>query len=189
MNNYFLFHTKIKVQPKVLKDIIAENYRAPFSYVMHDKNQGVIIADEKLFDILETLIPLINQDLGIGLTILVSHQHHSLAQAVLRWMIQKGSLSCRYLGDVLTDRFLEGDSTFNPLIHQEFKTIPRDLMLTAIMFIHCGLHAIKTANKLYIHRNTFNYRLAKFIALSGLDIRDYRHALYFELASRIIKMD
>jgi carbohydrate diacid regulator len=55
------------------------------------------------------------------------------------------------------------------------------------MFIHCGLNAIKTANKLYIHRNTFNYRLHKFIALTGLDIRDYRHALYFELASRLLK--
>ena len=189
MNNYFLFHTKNKVQPNALKEIIAENYRDSFSFEMKDTTQGVIIADEKLFDILETLIALINQDLGIGLTILVSHQNNLLAQAVLRWMIQKGSLSCRYLGDVLTDRFLDGDSTFNALIHQEFKTIPRDLMLTAMMFIHCGLNAIKTANKLYIHRNTFNYRLAKFIALSGLDIRDYRHALYFELASRIMKME
>ena len=37
------------------------------------------------------------------------------------------------------------------------------------------------AQKLYLHRNTVNYRLQKFIEQSGLDIRDYHNAqlLYF----------
>jgi hypothetical protein len=187
MKNYYLFHSKTKFQPKQIKDIIAENYRDDFTFEMIEINQGFIIADEKLFDVLETLIPLINQDLGIGLTILVSHQNHRLANHVLRFLIQKGVSTCRYLGDVLMERLMDSDSQFNLFVIDEFKNIPREIILTASMFIHCGLNAIKTANKLYIHRNTFNYRLHKFIALTGLDIRDYRHALYFELASRLLK--
>ena len=41
---------------------------------------------------------------------------------------------------------------------------------------------------LFVHRNTFNYRLNAFIRESGLDIRDYHNALlleiYFQLSPR-----
>jgi hypothetical protein len=186
MKNYFLFHTKIKVHPNQLKEIIQENYRFPFSLDMVSAQEGVIIANDTLYDVMETLLPLINQDFEIGLTILVSHQDHRLAKFVLRYLVQKGIMTCRFLADVLMERIIDSDTQFNSLMMDEFKSLPRELILTASMFIHCGLNAIKTANKLYVHRNTFNYRLQKFIALTGLDIRDYRHALYFELASRLV---
>lgn len=186
MKNYFLFHTKIKIQPSDLKQIIQENYRLPFTFEMVNAQEGVILAEHALYDVMETLLPVINQDVSIGLTILVSHQNHSLAQSVLKYLVHKGITTCRYLADVLMERVMDSDTQFNAMIIQEFKPISRELFLTASMFIHCGLNAIKTANKLYVHRNTFNYRLQKFIAITGLDIRDYRHALYFELASRLV---
>jgi DNA-binding PucR family transcriptional regulator len=59
-------------------------------------------------------------------------------------------------------------------------------MLTAKAFIDAGLNATRAAVKLYVHRNTFNYRLDKFIEQTGLDIRDYHHAFYFKLAQQAI---
>ncbi|HBB05327.1 MAG TPA: hypothetical protein DCZ41_01870, partial [Firmicutes bacterium] len=40
--------------------------------------------------------------------------------------------------------------------------------------------ACLTAETLYIHRNTFNYRLNAFIEKTGLDIREYHNALLLE---------
>ena len=53
--------------------------------------------------------------------------------------------------------------------------------LTAGTYLRCGLDASLAANKLIVHRNTFNYRLNAFIARTGLDIRDYHNALLLEL--------
>jgi DNA-binding PucR family transcriptional regulator len=71
-------------------------------------------------------------------------------------------------------------SSYGALI-KLFKGINYDLMLTASTYLRCGLDACLAAKKLFIHRNTFNYRLNAFIAATGLDIRDYHNALFLEL--------
>ncbi|MGN1075804.1 MAG: helix-turn-helix domain-containing protein, partial [Candidatus Enteromonas sp.] len=42
-----------------------------------------------------------------------------------------------------------------------------------------------SAQTLFVHRNTFLYRLNKFIELTNLDIRDYHNALLLELYFQI----
>jgi DNA-binding PucR family transcriptional regulator len=43
------------------------------------------------------------------------------------------------------------------------------------------LDATLSAKRLFVHRNTFLYRLNRFIELTNLDIRDYHNALFLEL--------
>jgi DNA-binding PucR family transcriptional regulator len=75
-----------------------------------------------------------------------------------------------------------GDRHMLEGVRHQFEGVPRELLLTATAFIESGLNATRASKKLYIHRNTFNYRLQKFIEWTSLDIRDYHHAFYFRLS-------
>jgi DNA-binding PucR family transcriptional regulator len=85
------------------------------------------------------------------------------------------------MSDILMKEFSFGDFSSLPLLSQEFKAVPHELLLTAGAFLRCGLNASLAAETLIIHRNTFNYRLAQFIDITQLDIRDYHNALLLEI--------
>lgn len=57
-------------------------------------------------------------------------------------------------------------------LDQLFESIGRDEMETARMYLETGRNVNASAQHLYLHRNTFRYRLNKFIAQTGLDIRE-----------------
>lgn len=71
-------------------------------------------------------------------------------------------------------------SSFQPL-REYFSRVPYDLLETAGVYLRAGCNALKACEMLYIHRNTFNFRLNNFISLTALDIRDYHNALLLEL--------
>lgn len=52
-----------------------------------------------------------------------------------------------------------------------FSNIDKEILDTAKAFIECGLNASAASRMLYIHRNTFNYRLKKFIEITKIDVR------------------
>jgi DNA-binding protein Fis len=62
-----------------------------------------------------------------------------------------------------------------------FSNLDKELLDTARAFIECGLNACAASRMLYIHRNTFNYRLKKFIDLTGIDIRLVNNAFFVYL--------
>jgi DNA-binding protein Fis len=62
-----------------------------------------------------------------------------------------------------------------------FNEIDKELLDTARAFIECGLNASAASRMLYIHRNTFNYRLKKFIDITKIDIRLVNNAFFVYL--------
>ena len=60
-------------------------------------------------------------------------------------------------------------------------SLKRELMETSSAYLKSDLNASLASSSLYIHRNTFNYRLQKFIDVTGLDIRNYHNALLLEI--------
>jgi len=59
-------------------------------------------------------------------------------------------------------------------------------MQTASMLLVSDMNATIASQRLYVHRNTFAYRLRQFITLTGLDIRIHDHALFFTLAEKLL---
>ncbi len=53
---------------------------------------------------------------------------------------------------------------------------------TIYAFFENDLNSSKTAQKLFLHRNTLIYRLEKYQKLSGLDIRKFEDAVRFKIA-------
>ncbi|WP_228467659.1 PucR family transcriptional regulator [Peribacillus sp. JNUCC41] len=52
-----------------------------------------------------------------------------------------------------------------------------ELIKTIKTYIECNSNATYASKQLYIHRNSLQYRIDKFSERTGLDIRNFRHAL------------
>ncbi|WP_130807713.1 PucR family transcriptional regulator [Senegalia massiliensis] len=66
---------------------------------------------------------------------------------------------------------------------EEYKIneLNKDDIKTAEVFLNLSLNISEAARKLYIHRNTLIYRLDKIKKHTGLDLRNFEHALKFKL--------
>jgi carbohydrate diacid regulator len=50
------------------------------------------------------------------------------------------------------------------------------------VFFENNLNVSETSRKLFVHRNTLVYRLDKIKKLTGLDLRQFDHAITFKVA-------
>ena len=63
-----------------------------------------------------------------------------------------------------------------------------ELTVTAQEFLNCGLNVKKTAEKLFVHRNTLSYRLNKIEKQVGLDLRNFNDAVTFRMVCLMYKL-
>lgn len=64
-----------------------------------------------------------------------------------------------------------------------------DLLQNVKVFIENNLNVSLTAKKLYLHRNSVQYRIDKFIEKTGLDIKNFQGAFLAYLAILLIEAD
>lgn len=60
---------------------------------------------------------------------------------------------------------------------QEFQQLDQEMIQTIRTFLQHNLNIAETARALFLHRNTFLYRLDKIEKVTGLDIRKYQDAV------------
>ena len=58
----------------------------------------------------------------------------------------------------------------------------RETLMTIQCFFENNLNVSETSRKLFVHRNTLVYRLEKIRKLTGLDLREFDHAITFKVA-------
>lgn len=166
-NDISIPHLKLAVEDVVGKGIEIHEY---------DSKMGYFALDDELIDELVNTISVLNYDLGISATFLVSHSCNQLTYYSLLKCIQFGVNKVHYLSDIIMLLLFQGDIRVKTLLIEEFVQIDRELLNTANEFLKSGLNANKASQKLYLHRNTLSYRLQKFINKTNLDIRDYYNA-------------
>lgn len=64
----------------------------------------------------------------------------------------------------------------------------KELLHSVAIFLRENLNLSETAKKLFIHRNSMQYRLDKFIEKTGLDIRRFDEAVKVYLALQVVGM-
>ena len=72
-------------------------------------------------------------------------------------------------------------------LHEVFKngaleSLDRETLITIQAFFENNLNVSETSRKLFVHRNTLVYRLDKIKKLTGLDLREFDHAITFKVA-------
>jgi len=61
-------------------------------------------------------------------------------------------------------------------------SLDRETLQTIHCFFENNLNVSETSRKLFVHRNTLVYRLEKIRKLTGLDLREFDHAITFKVA-------
>ena len=84
------------------------------------------------------------------------------------------------LPTTLCEMFLNEVFKKNPL-----ETLDEDTLDTINKFFENNLNVSETSRKLYVHRNTLVYRLEKIKKLTGLDLREFDHAIVFKVAMMV----
>ena len=67
------------------------------------------------------------------------------------------------------------------------ESLDRETLMTVQCFFENNLNVSETSRKLFVHRNTLVYRLEKIRKLSGLDLREFDHAVTFKVALMVKK--
>ncbi len=123
------------------------------------KEARIALEVGKVFDTERSVVSYDN--LGIGR--LIYQLPTSLCEAFLQEVFKKGSLESLESRDDDTQ------------------------MKTVRAFFENNLNVSKTAESLYVHRNTLVYRLEKIRKLTGLDLREFDHAVTFKVALMVKK--
>ena len=69
----------------------------------------------------------------------------------------------------------------------ELESLDRESLMTIKSFFENNLNVSETSRKLFVHRNTLVYRLEKIKKLTGLDLREFEHAIVFNVALMVKK--
>ncbi|MCL2018724.1 MAG: helix-turn-helix domain-containing protein [Oscillospiraceae bacterium] len=96
---------------------------------------------------------------NLGIARLIYHLPTTLCDTFLQEVFKKGSIES--------------------LDHETLFTIQR--------FFENNLNVSETSRKLFVHRNTLVYRLDKIRKLTGLDLREFDHAIIFKIALMVKK--
>ena len=77
-------------------------------------------------------------------------------------------------------------------LKEVFKTgsidsLDHETLFTIHKFFENNLNVSETSRKLFVHRNTLVYRLEKIKKLTGLDLREFDHAITFKVALMVKK--
>lgn len=77
-------------------------------------------------------------------------------------------------------------------LHEIFKrgsieSLDQETLFTIQKFFENNLNVSETSRKLFVHRNTLVYRLEKIKKITGLDLREFDHAIVFKIALMVNK--
>lgn len=86
------------------------------------------------------------------------------------------------LPTTLCEMFLGEVFKKNPI-----ESLDQETLYTINKFFENNLNVSETSRKLFVHRNTLVYRLEKIKKLTGLDLREFDHAIVFKVALMVKK--
>lgn len=66
-------------------------------------------------------------------------------------------------------------------------SLDQETLFTIQKFFENNLNVSETSRKLFVHRNTLVYRLEKIRRITGLDLREFDHAIVFKVALMVKK--
>ena len=81
-----------------------------------------------------------------------------------------------YLFDLLVEKIKNNSININ-VLSSLFKNVPENILQTIKQYIIMNQSVINTSEAMFTHRNTINYRLNKFIELTGINVRETSSAM------------
>ncbi|OIJ11406.1 hypothetical protein BKP37_15750 [Anaerobacillus alkalilacustris] len=188
------FHINGTLQDEIeFEDALKSYFPENVTFVWNNNSEGFIveyISDKKMEDYCDSSITeAIMSDFYIKLSIFQGTRFCELEEAkeIYTWEVSTFSLARRILPNlnviqkeqlipfILTNGI--SDMTKKVLL-QTINSFQGDkeLLRTIKIFFECNLNTTLAAKKLYMHRNSLQYRIDKFIEKTGIDIRQFQQA-------------
>ncbi|WP_010650147.1 PucR family transcriptional regulator [Oceanobacillus massiliensis] len=195
---YFHFK-KDQIEPSIFKETIKEFYSSPAAVMWESEHEGIIIEqqDSQLEEHIsyEQISDTLMSDLYVKIkffegpflhdyTNLTDHYTSIIESARSAFnYTEKSAVS--YVDAIPFELIDEISPTkrkrITQLILKDFMD-DEDFLQTIRTFIQCNLNVSVTAKKLYMHRNSLQYRIDKFHEKTGIDVRQFEQAVTVYLA-------
>lgn len=185
MNKHYLFLSNIPVSKKPFEAALKGLGIALDTLTYYSPYEGELILPKENYSSISSVMLPLREDLGGSISFLATHDRGELSKKLLKDALAYFPNQAVFPTDVLMKEMSFADYTSIPLLSACFSRLDHELLLTAGTYLRCGLDASLSAKELFIHRNTFNYRLNSFIEKTNLDIRDYHNALLLEIYFQI----
>lgn len=199
---FFSFSTN-QIEPSSFKEAICALFETELPILWKNEWEGVIIEEasgttEQLP--YEQIIDILMDDLHGKIKFFVSPFLYNLRQASMHYDTlqkhadisfahsNKGVISYfNAIPFIMVDQSASELKTYIETFILKEAAHDEDLILTVETFFECSLNISETAKKLYLHRNSLQYRLDRFTEKTGIDIRNFQHALIVYLALLCIR--
>lgn len=190
---------KDQISPKSFKEAIIELFDKEIPILWENNTEGILI-EEQMNDqeeniSYEQIIDILMSDLYVNLKFFVGtfqdhlndlNQYYENLLSTVKVAFLYSDKTVLHLVDAIP--FLIIDKLEEPLKSDLPKVILRDyvhdqeFLHTIETFLESNLNISVAAKKLYMHRNSLQYRIEKFQEHTGIDIRDFQQALAVYLA-------
>ena len=138
---------------------------------------------------LKLLFHQLQDDFGSQLVGVISFEEDAIMRLAIEIAERYASSQILELADCLWLSVEQKDYRLLEALRHKLRALHNDLIDTVAMYLSCSNNAVLAAEYLYLHRNTFNYRLDKFYAETKIDVRDIQLSrllqLYFVMNERL----
>ncbi len=194
---------------EVVQEMIGQNDK---DYVINISEQDVVVVREITSDInakdmedfARTLIENVHSKYGLKATIGISSVVDNLKDLARAYKEARIAFEVGKVFDIEKPVISYENLGIGRLIYQlpttlcemflsevfkkgSLESLDRETLMTVQSFFENNLNVSETSRKLFVHRNTLVYRLEKIRKLSGLDLREFDHAVTFKVALMVKK--
>lgn len=196
--------TKDQIEPNSFKEAISELFSKTTPILWEDETSGIIVeeiapTDEQIN--YEQIIDIFMADLSVHIKFYIGDIQQSFKNLSRYYasLIEIGSLLFQISNKEVIN-YVESvpylllhhldEQTKDQLCTAIFKNFHEDddMIKTLEMFLHSNLNVSETAKKMYMHRNSLQYRIDKFITETGINIQKFDDAVAVKLALLIKRM-
>lgn len=196
---FVYFNVPIKqIEPTTFKEAISTLFEQEVSILWENEKEGIIIEELNQMDetiSYEQIIDILMSDLYVKINFLVGSFQTNLQgiKSYYESMIQAGQVAFKYsdknvltfleaipflIMDQINPRFKNNLSNY---VLKEFAS-DKEFFKMIEAFLQSNLNISVTAKKLYMHRNSLQYRIDRFKERTGIDIRNFHQAMTVYLA-------
>jgi sugar diacid utilization regulator len=200
-NPYRFIYFSIKknqIDPILFKDAIHELFVNRVPILWENGHEGIIIEERTIYEDsipFEEIKDILMSDLYVKINFFIgsyregladiAQYYQSLINAAKRVFVYTNKTVLTYIDAVpyLLISQTEPDlrSDIGKTVLQEYINDEETLKMIET-FLQCNLNISETAKVLHMHRNSLQYRLDRFFEKTGIDVRQFHHAMTVYLA-------
>ncbi|TCW55164.1 PucR-like helix-turn-helix protein [Bacillus thuringiensis] len=190
------FTTQSIVEREEFQDALQSMFSFTTTMIWETSQAGVLILEENITEsVLQTALDTLETDFFISLSFFVGKRYTQTAEFayLYQWERKLFSVLSPYLSKKIT--YIEQLLPYQLMISlpKEERKKYTNQLLTHIsndkelidsvkVFFQCNLNVSLAAKQLYLHRNTLQYRIDKFIEKTGINIKTFEGAVAVYMA-------